>query len=852
MKQPALESLFQELKSSPSGLSTSEAGRRLAKAGPNEPVITRKDSVWRQLWRPFASPLVAVLLVASVLSAALGEAANAALVAAIVVISGLLSFFQSHQSQLAAEKLRAVIAPTAAALRDGAFKEIHRRDLVPGDVVRLGPGDLVPADVRLIEATGLHVQQAALTGESMPVGKEAAPDGLEVASEAEAPNRAFLGTSVVSGSGTALVTATGPSTMFGDIAARLATRRPETDFDRGIRELSIFITRVVFFLVLFVFIVSVSFHHNTMQSLLFAVALAVGLTPEFLPAITTITLSRGAVRMAKHQVIVKNLAAIENLGSIDVLCSDKTGTLTTGEMTLVDHVGPSGQKDDHVFTLAYLSSLHATDIDHPFTAPASVARGLNPLDAAIQVAGHPDVHSYTKVAEAPFDFERRRASLVVKQGDSCTMITVGAPESVIDVCSGSETSGVTAPWDAAARAAAETTFLGLSGKGYRVIAVAFRTVPHQNAYGPADEVGLTLAGFMSFVDPPREGAAEAVATMRRDGVEIKILTGDNDLVARHLCEQVGLTGADVVLGADLDRMGDDALAAVAERTTVFARVSPAQKNRIILALKRRSHVVGFLGDGINDAPSLHAADVGISVASATDVAKDAADIVLLQPGLDSLHSGIIEGRKAFSNVMKYLLMGVSSNFGNMLSMAGAAVFLPFLPMLPSQVLLNNFLYDCSQITIPTDDVDPDYVQKPRRWDLSIIRDFMVTIGPVSSLYDFLTFYVLLKVFHAQEALFHTGWFVESLATQTLVIFVIRTTANPLRSRPSRPLVATILAAICVGIALPYSPVSRMLGFTPLPAGFLLFLIVATATYLLLVQGAKQLLFRRAAAGMAAR
>jgi Mg2+-importing ATPase len=563
----------------------------------------------------------------------------------------------------------------------------------------------------------------------------------------------------------------------------------------------------------------------------------VGLTPEFLPMITTVTLTQGAVRMARRKVIVKHLEAMQNLGSIDILCSDKTGTLTSGEMALDRAVDPFGLQAEHPLVLARLNSTFETGI-------------ASPLDAAI-LKTVPDgaattQRAYRKLDEIPFDFERRQLSVVIEPvaGGERLLITKGAPESVLACCTTYASGCQQLPLDAAAQAHCAETYRALSAQGFRVLAVASRVVLDEGPYHASAEHDLTLTGFLAFFDRPLTDAGATIAALRHDGVTVKILTGDNDLVTRHVCDAVGFPNARMITGAELEQVSDSALATLAEQVDIFARISPAQKNRIILALKRHGHVVGFLGDGINDAPSLHAADVGISAAGAVDVAKDAADIILLESGLAILHDAILEGRRAFGNVMKYLLMGTSSNFGNMFSMAGAALLLPYLPMLPTQILLNNFLYDLAQVTIPTDNVDATYLNRPRRWDIRLIRDFMLVIGPLSSLYDFLTFFVLLRVFKADEIFFHTGWFVESLATQTLVLFIIRTTGNPLQSRPSRPLATTVLLIVAVGILLPFSPIARALGFTPLPAGYFLFLIIATATYLFLVEVVKRRLMAR--------
>ena len=827
--------ISQPLDSFAQGLTTQEAQCRLQQNGPNEPAAKSRETAFTQILRLFGNPLVLILLVASGVSALTGDKIDAAIIATIVLLSVTLDFVQTYRSQQAAAKLRASVTPTATARRGGAWQEIPRRDLVTGDVIRLSAGDMVPADARLLEARDLHVQQAALTGESMPVEKEVLASGEPQKAGTDAPDRVFLGTSVVSGTATALVTATGKATAFGDIAARLATRPPETDFERGTHQFGLLIMRTVFFLVFFILTINLAFKHAPpLQSLLFAVSLAVGLTPEGLPMITTVTLGQGALRMARKKVIVKHLATMQNFGSMDVLCSDKTGTLTTGDLVLDKCLDPLGQPSDRTLLLAYLNSANETGI-------------RNPLEDAVLKQPKPDVTAYRKLDEIPFDFERRRLSVVMAKDSERLLITQGAPESILPLCTGLETSGQSAPLDAESLRRCQATFQDLCAAGYRVLAVAYRNAPVQDAYRIADEQALTLAGFLAFLDPPLPGVAEVVQSLNSDGVALKILTGDNELVTQHICKQVGLDAGKIVLGDALDRMSDPALAQTAEQTTVFARVSPAQKNRILLALKSRKHVVGYLGDGINDAPSLHAADVGISVSSAVDVAKDAAEIILMERSLDVLHQGILEGRKAFANVTKYLLMGTSSNFGNMFSMAAASLFLPFLPMLPTQILLNNLLYDLSQVTIPTDNVDDAAVRKPLHWDIGLIRRFMICIGPISSIYDFLTFYAMLTLFHAGQVLFHTGWFVESLATQTLVLFVIRTAGNPLRSRPSVPLTMSILLVVLIGAALPFiKPLAGPLGFTPLPAAFFMFLAGVVVTYLLLVDIVKRCLMRSSA------
>ncbi len=796
----------------PAGLTSAEAADRLAKFGPNEPVVSRRYSAAREFFSTLTSPLVLILLVAAAISIFVGQKVDATIIIAMVLIGVVINFAQSHRSQVAAMKLRDQVSPTATVLRDGEWRELPRREVVPGDIVRLSAGDLVPADGRLLTARDLHAQEAALTGESLPAEKMQGP-GPE--------GNVFLGTSIVSGMATVEVTATGASTAFGGIAARLADRHPETEFESGLRKFSYLILRTTVFLVLFIVVIRIALHQGAFQSLLFAVALAVGLTPEFLPMITSITLAKGALRMAESKVIVRHLASIQDLGAMDVLCSDKTGTLTSGNVVLESSVSPSGERSDRAFSLAYWNSKFETGV-------------RSPLDSAI--LNHPaPLGTWRKLDEAPFDFQRRRLSIVVESETERLVITKGAPESVLSVCTSFE-------GDATAESA-HTIYETLSRQGKRVLAVAFKQTESRPAYTSDDECSLTFVGYLVFSDPILPEAAEALKELKRDGVTVKILTGDSHLVAEGLCSKIGLDGSQIMLGEDIEKMTDGALGHAAEYNTVFARVTPAQKTRILLALRRRGHVVGFMGDGINDAPSLHAADVGISVSTAVDVAREAADIVLTQPGLRVLHTGILEGRRAYGNILKYLFMGTSSNFGNMLSMAGASVALPFLPMLPTQILLNNFLYDLAQITIPTDHVDPEILHAPHRWDIGLVRSFMLWVGPVSSVFDFLTFYVLLRVFRASEPLFHTGWFVESLATQTLVLLVIRTIGNPLKCRPSGALLLSTVAIVMIAFAFPYTPLAHDFGFTPLPALYIWFVVASIVGYLLLVNFVKQWLMR---------
>ena len=828
-----LQQLLQELKATPEGLTTDEANQRLRLYGPNSLVRESRFGTLFSFLRFFANPLVLILLAASGVSMAVGEQISALIIITIVLLSVLLNFFMEFQAQHAAEQLRRQVASTAAVLRDGSEQELPVAQLVAGDVIRLNAGDLVPADARLLEVNDLHVRESALTGESLPVEKQA--DDLAGGSHAiaDAANSVFMGTSVQTGLATAVIARTGGATAFGEIAKRLAMRSPETEFDRGIRHFGLLITRVIMLLVLFAFVVNVSFHRPLLESFLFSVALAVGLTPELLPVIISVTLATGARRMAGKKVLVKQLAAIENFGSMEILCTDKTGTLTEGEIVLDRHVDVQGKEDEGVLRLVYLNSHFQAGIN-------------SPLDEAILRHGHPDIAEYTKDDEIPFDFDRKRLSVVVRRGDEHLLITKGEAESVFEVCQTVAIAGATQPFDAARRAEAEDTYKQLSADGYRTLAVAVRSVPAQASYTSAEERELTLMGFAAFLDPPKEGVSAILRALQEDGISVIIMTGDNQYVTQKIARDVGLPAEIVLTGSQVASMDDAALAHQAEHGAIFARVSPEQKNRVILALKARGLVVGFLGDGINDAPSLHTADIGISVVNAVGVAKDAANIILLEKELAVLHDGVAEGRRSFANIMKYIIMGTSSNFGNMFSMAAASLFLRFLPMLPMQILLNNFLYDVSQLAIPSDNVDPALLRRPKRWRIEFIRQFMVIIGPISSIYDFLTFAVLLWGFNAfgRPELFRTGWFVESLATQTLVVFIIRTAANPLRSRPSRPLLISVLAVVAIAVVLPYTPIGALLRFVPLPGALLAAIAALACTYLLLVQAVKVRFYRR--------
>jgi Mg2+-importing ATPase len=829
LPRETLADLLRRLEASEHGLDTASAEARLRASGPNTFGTASLPRRLADVLRSLFDPLVVILLVAGTAAAFLGQVGDAVIVGAIVLLSSALNFWQSFRSARAVRRLQAQIAPTASVWRDGAVREVPRREIVTGDVLELRAGDLVAADARLLQATDLHVQQAALTGESLPAEKAVSP-GVLAAVGPDSTDLVYLGTSVVSGTARAVVFATGDTTSFGGIVERLSARPDETEFERGTRRFGLLIMRTVFALVIVILAVNLALHRNAMEALLFSVALAVGLTPEFLPMITTVTLAQGAVHMAREKVIVKHLSAIQNLGSIDVLCSDKTGTLTAGTMTLDASLGPDGGPSAEPLALGKLNSLYQSGLKSPLDTAVLDAKGEAPA-------------GYRKTDEIPFDFERRRLSVVVEKEGARLFVTKGAPEGVLATCTTLVVNGRTEPLDDAASERARSCFCALSERGYRVVAVAFKPVEPASGYTTKDERELTFSGFLTFADHLLDGVSATLERLKGDGVDVKILTGDNELVTRHLCEQVGIPVDRMVLGSELDAADAAALPKLVERARVFARVSPAQKHRIVRALKAGGHVVGFMGDGINDAPSLHAADVGISAAGAVDVAREASDIVLLEPRLEVLHAGILAGRRSFANVLKYLLMGTSSNFGNMFSMAGAAIFLPFLPMLPTQILLNNFLYDLAQITIPTDNVDPESVKGPERWNIRVIRNFMLVIGPLSSLYDFLTFFVLLRIFHFDERAFHTGWFLESLATQTLVLFVIRTARRAWQNLPSLPLAITAHVVVAVGLALPFTPLAEPLGFAPLPASYFGFLAAAVITYLVLIELVKPRLFR---------
>jgi len=827
----------------PAGLTGAQAKARLDQVGRNVIAEKRRRSIVVQILLRFRNPLVILLLGASGIAGLTGDLRSFVVTLVMVALSVGLDFFQEHRADRAAERLRRSAVTRACVLRDGRLMELPGPEIVPGDVVALSAGDLVPADGRLLQARDLFVNQALLTGEPYPVEKHAGGPS-EVPTEAPAADRPqdlLMGSSVTSGDGRMLVSHTGPRTMLGQIGVTLQRDPPPSAFEKGTRAFGFLVVRLALIMVLFVILVDAWRGRPWLESFLFAVALAVGLTPELLPMVVSVTLSRGAIKLGRKKVLVKRLAAIHDLGSMDVLCTDKTGTLTEARIRLQDHADAFGRPSARVLAMAHLNSKFQSGLKSPLDEAieeASAAPGAVPLDGG----------DWRKADEVPFDFERRRGSILVAPPAGPSLLIVkGAFENVLAVTSHVEDGGDGAPrpLDAALRAQIQARCEAFGNDGLRVLGIAWKSFPdHRTGVEKSDEHELVLAGLLVFQDPPKHSARSALRALREGGVAIKLLTGDDGRVARHLCRELDVDVEGTLTGADVALLDDAALDATVERTTLFSRVTPAQKDRIILSLKRRKHTVGFIGDGINDASALHSADVGISVDTAVDVAKEAADLILMEPDLGVLHEGVLEGRRTLGNIVKYILMGTSSNFGNMFSMAGASVFLPFLPMLPLQILVNNFLYDLSEIPIPTDRVDDDFVSRPRRWDMQFIRRFMLVIGPVSSAFDFLTFFLLRRVLHAPEALFQTGWFVESLATQALVIFVIRTRGNPLRNRPSQALALTSLAVVAAGVALPLSPLGPTLGFVHLPAVFYLALAAIVAVYLLAVQAAKVWFYRR--------
>jgi Mg2+-importing ATPase len=831
------DTVLKELGSQLDGLNETEADSRLKQFGTNEIAREKRLSALMRLIGNVKNPLVLLLLALAVLSFLTGDQRATVVILVMVVLGIVLRFFQEMRADNAAEKLQAMVSNTATLLRGGKEAEVSLKMLVPGDVIRLAAGDMIPADIRVLSAKDLFLNQVALTGEALPVEKKAAPASADVKNPLELPNICFLGSNVESGSATAVVIETGNRTYFGSLAASIVGQRELTSFDKGVNKFTWLMIRFIAVMVPAVFLINGLSKHNWLDAFLFAMAVAVGLTPEMLPMIVTVNLSKGALAMARKKVIVKRLNAIQNLGGIDVLCTDKTGTLTQGKIVLEKHVDAQGNPSDKVLQYGYLNSYHHTGLK-------------NLLDEAI--LDHEELEErlkakdkYRKIDEIPFDFVRRRMSVVVEDETGLnTLICKGAVDEVMSQCTRVELSGKVVPVQREHDEKRRQMAGDLNGQGFRVIALAYKEMPgstNEPVYSVKDESDLILIGFLAFLDPPKDTAAEALKRLSNLDVKVKVLTGDNEIITAHICKEVGMPVEQLLLGSQIEAMSETELAAAAGATSVFARLAPSHKERIIRALQSQGHVLGFLGDGINDAPALKAADVGISVDSAVDIAKESSDIILLENSLLVLEEGVLEGRRVFSNIVKYIKMAASSNFGNMFSVVGASAFLPFLPMLPIQVLTNNLLYDFSQTTIPTDKVDADWLTKPRQWMISKILRFILIIGPISSIFDYLTFLLMLYVFDCwhNPALFHTGWFVESLFTQTLIIHVIRTNKIPfIQSRASWPLILTSILIVAAGAWLTVSPLASTLGFVPLPPRYWLFLAMMLMAYAVLTQCVK--------------
>ncbi len=854
--------VLKRLRTTTSGLNEDEAAERLEVFGPNEVARERRHGWLERFWLATRNPLVVLLSVLATVSFATGDLRAGMVMLLMIVLGVALRFMQETKADNAAEKLKGMISVTATVVRDCQAKEIPLQQLVPGDVVKLSSGDMIPGDVRLISAKDFFVIQATLTGESLPVEKTDAPDVRPNVSAIERNNLCFLGTSVESGSATAVILATGAQTYFGKVARSLAGQQVETAFDKGVKRFTWLMIRFMVVMVPLVFLINGITKHDWKEAFFFALAVAVGLTPEMLPMIVSVCLSKGALAMSRKKVIVKRLNSIQNFGAMDVLCTDKTGTLTIDRVILELHVDVFKNESEEVLRDAYLNSHFQTGLK-------------NVLDRA--VLNHKEIHrehgieNYTKVDEIPFDFSRRMMSVVVEGPDGeRQLITKGAPESVFPNCTHFESKGEIFPMDPIFVGDLIEQVNDLSEDGFRVLAIATKKVDKRPAYSKTDECDLVLTGYLAFLDPPKDTATKAIQVLRQHGVTVKVLTGDNDLVTKKVCREVGINAEKMVLGRNVETMSDAQLAEAVESADVFARLSPAHKQRIVKALQKKGHVVGFMGDGINDAPALRAADVGISVDNAVDIAKESADMILLEKSLMVLEEGVLEGRKVFVNILKYIRMGASSNFGNMFSVIGASAWLPYVPMAPIQVLTNNLLYDFSQVPIPTDNVGPQQIAKPRPWNMGEIGKFIVFIGPLSSLFDYTTYAVMWFVFKCSQlnlapppdlaarfanasspndtyaaALFHTGWFVESLMTQTLIVHVIRTSQLPfIQSRASWQLTMTTLLIMGIGAVLPDSLLAAWLGFVPLPPLYWVILLLTLGCYVGLTQIVKTWLIRR--------
>jgi Mg2+-importing ATPase len=822
------------------GLTQEEAQRRIEEHGPNVVVHEKAHPRLTLLRHALVNPLVILLAVLATLSGLTGDLRAATVMGAMVALGVGLRFVQEAKADAAAARLKAMITVTATVVRDGKAREIPLAELVSGDVIKLAAGDMIPADVRVLSCKDLFIIQASLTGESMPVEKtEAIPAGLNVRSPLDLTNVCFLGTSVESGTAVAVVAATGLSTYMGAMSKAIVGQTIQTSFDKGVSRFTWLMIRFMMVMVPLVFLINGFTKGDWKEAFFFAMAVAVGLTPEMLPMIVTVCLSKGAIAMSRKKVIVKRLHSIQNFGAMDVLCTDKTGTLTLDRVIIERHCDVVRREDDEVLALVYLNSYFQTGLK-------------NVLDRAVldrrELRAELNVPQWEKVDEIPFDFQRRIMSVVVETPqDTHRIITKGAPEEIFKRCTRYELNGTLHPLEYVFIQDLKEEYESLSSDGFRVLAVAYKDVPRKAAYSKADECEMVLRGYVAFLDPPKETARPALEALRQHGVTAKILTGDNELVSKKICHEVGLPTEYILLGGQVETMTDEQLGEQAEKVTLFARLSPSDKQRIIRSLQSRGHTVGFLGDGMNDAPALRAADVGITVDSAVDIAKESADVILLEKSLLVLEEGVLEGRKVFANILKYVRMGASSNFGNMFSVLGASAFLPFLPMAPLQILTNNLLYDFSQVPIPTDEVDHDQIARPRPWTTKEITRFILFIGPCSSIFDYTTYFLMLYVFHAWDkpALFQTGWFVESLLTQTLIIHIIRTNRIPfLQSRASWPVGVTTVLVMLAGIWLPISPIAGALGFQELPGLYWPLIFLTLLCYTFLTQMVKTWLLRR--------
>jgi Mg2+-importing ATPase len=821
------EALLDKLKTSQKGLAEQEAKERLQDYGFNEPARKKKRTILIQILSKFVNPLVIVLLVIAAFSLFFGEKIEALLVILMALMSVFLSFIQEYRAGKEAEKLSEMVRATATVYRSGKPREVKIREIVPGDIVDLFAGDMIPADLRIISCKDLFINQASLTGESFPIEKVSTPIQPKTNSAGELTNIAFMGSSVVSGTGLGMVVKTGLATQFGELSRRLSNISIETSFDKGIRKFTWLMIRLMVVLVVVIFLINALSKHHLVQAFLFSLAVAVGLTPEMLPMLVAINLSKGAIAMSKKEVIVKRLNSIQNFGAMNVLCTDKTGTLTLDKIVLEKHCDVVRTENNDVLRFAYINSFYQTGLK-------------NVLDRAILKYEKLVVNQYKKIDEVPFDFSRKIMSVVIEIDGRHRIISKGAPEEIFKKCVKYELEGEILEMEQLIVTDLKTEFDYLSSEGFRVLAIAYKDFENKKeTYSKDDEADLILKGYIAFLDPPKSTAKKAIETLRNLGIEFKVLTGDNELVTKKICSEVGIDVKGLVTGNSIENINDEELKELVKTVSVFARLSPLQKERIIQALRKNNNTVGYLGDGINDAPSLKAADVGISVNNAVDIAKESADIILLKKSLLVLEDGVLEGRKTFGNILKYIKMGASSNFGNMFSMTGASLFLPFLPMLPIQILLNNFLYDVSQIAIPSDEVDREYVLKERPWNIDYIKKFIILIGPISSIFDFITFGVLLWVFHASQPFFNTGWFLESLCTQTLVIHVIRTGKIPfIESKPSQFLIFTSIYIVTIGLVIPFTPLGKYFGFIQPPPAYFIALFVIIAAYLFMVQGVK--------------